>query len=354
MDKIMGYFRDTIENMDGYTPGFQPKNPEAVKLNTNENPYPPSPKAMEVVGKIADFQLRRYPDPMGGAFRQAASKVFGLPEDHIICVNGGDELLNYAFRAFCDAKRPAAWAEPTYSLYPVLAKLQECPVEMIDRQGDWLDKLARINAAMTIVCNPNAPTGEFTAVDQIAALAKRLSGVLLIDEAYVDFSEDNCLRLVKQCPNVIVLRSMSKGYSLAGLRAGLGFAQPALIEGLVKVKDSYNIDAAAIQIAAAAVLDQSYHNQNVQKIKTERRRMIDSLRRIGFAVPDSAANFVLAQCSTIRAEFLFEKLAERDIYVRYFRLPGLEDKLRITIGTPEQNDKLLAAMVDIIKHGEAK
>jgi histidinol-phosphate aminotransferase len=348
----MGYFRDTIEEMAGYTPGFQPKNPEAVKLNTNENPYPPSPKVMEAVRKIADFQLRRYPDPMGGAFRQAASKVFGLPEDHILCVNGGDELLNYAFRAFCDAGRPAAWAEPTYSLYPVLAKLQECPGEMIDRQGDWLDKLARINAAMTIVCNPNAPTGEFTEVDKIAALAKRLSGVLLVDEAYVDFSEDNCLRLVKQCPNVIVLRSMSKGYSLAGLRAGLGFAQPALIEGLVKVKDSYNIDAAAIQIAAAAVLDQSYHNQNVQKVKIERRRMIDRLRQMGFSVPDSAANFVLAQCNAIRAEFLFEKLAERDIYVRYFRLPGLEDKLRITIGTPEQNDKLLAAIQDIIKHGE--
>jgi len=289
---------------------------------------------------------------MGGAFRQAASKVFGLPEDYIICVNGGDELLNYAFRAFCDANRPAAWAEPTYSLYPVLAKLQECPVQMIHRQGDWLDKLARINAAMTIVCNPNAPTGEFTEVDQIAALARRLSGILLVDEAYVDFSEDNCLRLVKQCPNVIVLRSMSKGYSLAGLRAGLGFAQPALIEGLVKVKDSYNIDAVAIQIAAAAVLDQSYHNQNVQKVKTERRRVIDRLRQIGFIVPESAANFVLAQCTAVRATFLFEKLAERDIYVRYFRLPGLEDKLRITIGTPEQNDKLLAAIQDIIKHGE--
>jgi histidinol-phosphate aminotransferase len=348
----MGYFRDTIDKMDGYTPGFQPKNPEAVKLNTNENPYPPSPRVMAAVGKIADFQLRRYPNPMGGAFRQAASKVFGLPEDHILCVNGGDELLNYAFRAFCDSSRPAAWAEPTYSLYPVLAKLQECPAIIIDRQGDWLGELARINAAMTIVCNPNAPTGEFTEVDKIGSLAKRLNGVLLVDEAYADFSEDNCLRLVTQCPNVIVLRSMSKGYSLAGLRAGLGFAQPALIEGLAKVKDSYNIDAVAIQIAAAAVLDQSYHNQNVQKVKTERRRMVDALRQMGFIVPESAANFVLAQCNSVRAEFMFEKLAERDIYVRYFRLQGLDDKLRITIGTSEQNDKLLAAIQDIIKHGE--
>ena len=340
----MGYFRDTIENMDGYTPGFQPKNPDAVKLNTNENPYPPSLKVLEAVRSITDYQLRRYPDPMGGAFRQAASEVFGLPEDHIICVNGGDELLNYAFRAFCDANRPAAWAEPTYSLYPVLAKLQECPAVTIDRQGDWLEELARINAAMTIVCNPNAPTGEFTDVEKIADLAKRLSGVLLVDEAYVDFSEDNALRLVGQFPNIIILRSMSKGYSLAGLRAGLGFAQPKLIEGLVKVKDSYNIDAVAIQVAAAAVRDRNYHKQCVQKVKTERRRVIDRLRQLNFIVPDSAANFVLAQCTKIRADVLFEKLAAQDIYVRYFRLPGLEDKLRISIGTPEQNDKLLAAI----------
>jgi histidinol-phosphate aminotransferase len=340
----MGYFRDTIENMDGYTPGFQPKNPDAVKLNTNENPYPPSPKVLEAIRSVADYQLRRYPDPMGGAFRQAASEVFGFPEDHIICVNGGDELLNYAFRAFCDAKRSAVWAEPTYSLYPVLAKLQECPAVMIDRQGDWLKELARINVAMTIVCNPNAPTCEFADVEKIAVLAKQLTGVLLIDEAYVDFSEDNCLRLVRQCPNVIVLRSMSKGYSLAGLRAGLGFAQPALIEGLVKVKDSYNIDAVAIQAAAAALRDRDYHKQCVQKIKSERRRVTDQLRQLGLVVPDSAANFVLAQCKAIRADVLFEKLAEGDIYVRYFRLPGLEDKLRISIGTPEQNDKLLAAI----------
>ena len=345
----MEYFRDTIEKMAGYTPGFQPKNPDAVKLNTNENPYPPSPKVMEAIRSVTDFQLRRYPDPMGGAFRQAASEVFGLPEDCIICVNGGDELLSYAFRAFCDAKRPAAWAEPTYSLYPVLAKLQDCPAMTIDRQGNWLQELAQINAAMTIVCNPNAPTGEFTDVEKVADLAKRLSGVLLIDEAYVDFSEDDCLRLVKQFPNVIVLRSMSKGYSLAGLRAGLGFAQPKLIEGLIKVKDSYNIDAVAIQAAAAALRDRKYHERCVQKIKSERRRVIDRLRQVGLIVPESGANFVLAQCKAVRAEVLFEKLTAQDIYVRYFRLPGLEDKLRIAIGTPEQNDKLLAAIQEILK-----
>ena len=344
----MGYFRDSIEQMAGYTPGFQPKNPDAVKLNTNENPYPPSPKALEAIRGIADFQVRRYPDPMGGAFRQAASEVFGLPQDHILCVNGGDELLNYAFRAFCDATRPAAWVEPTYSLYPVLARLQDCRAMTIGRTGDSLEELARINAPFTIVCNPNAPTCEFAAVDEIAALARRLKGVLLVDEAYVDFSEDNCLRLVRELANVIVLRSMSKGYSLAGMRAGLGFAQPSLIEGLVKVKDSYNLDAVTIAAAAAAVRDQAYFKENVRKIKAERKRLTGALRLLGMEVPDSQTNFVLARCTGLSAERLFTSLAERDIYVRYFRLPGLEDKLRISIGTPAQNDMLLAAIEKII------
>ncbi len=344
----MGYFRETIEKMEGYTPGFQPKNPDAVKLNTNENPYPPSPKVLEAIRGIRDFQVRRYPDPMGGAFHQAASEVFDLPEDHVLCVNGGDELLNYAFRAFCDADRPAAWAEPTYSLYPVLARLQDCRAIQIDRNEDSLEELARINAPLTIVCNPNAPTCDFTPVDKIAELASRLEGVLLVDEAYVDFAQDNCLRLVRDFANVIVLRSMSKGYSLAGMRAGLGFAQPTLIEGLVKVKDSYNIDAVTITAAAEALRDQAYHKDCVAKIIAERSRMIGELRKMEIAVPDSTTNFVLAQSIQMPAEKLFKLLAERDIYVRYFKLPGLEDKLRITIGTPEQNDQLLRAIKEIL------
>jgi histidinol-phosphate aminotransferase len=344
----MGYFRDTIDKMEGYTPGFQPKNPDAVKLNTNENPYPPSPKVLDAVRAIADYQLRRYPDPLGGEFRQAASELFGLSQDYILCVNGGDELLNYAFRAFCDATRPAAWVEPTYSLYPVLAQLQDCTPQTVSRETVWLEKLAQINAPLTIVCNPNAPTCEFTPVDKIADLARRLTGILLIDEAYVDFSEDSCLRLIRQFDNVIVLRSMSKGYSLAGMRAGLGIAQPALIEGLIKVKDSYNIDAVAIQAAAAALRDQAYHKGCVTKVKSERTRVITKLRKLGFIVPDSATNFVLAQRDVQAIPYIFERLKQLDIYVRYFRLPGLEDKLRITIGTPQQNDALLEAIKEIV------
>jgi len=344
----MGYFRDTIETMAGYTPGFQPADADAVKLNTNENPWPPSPKVIEAIRAVRDFQIRRYPDPMGGVFRQAAAEIANVPAEWIICVNGGDELLNLAFRACCDENRPAAWAEPTYSLYPVLAHIQGCKAITVGRDGDWVEELAKINAALTIVCNPNAPTGESAPAEIVASLAGRLSGILLIDEAYVDFADGDCLSLVSEYPNVIVLRSMSKGYSLAGLRAGFGIARPEIIEGLVKVKDSYNVDAVAIEAAAAALRDRNYHKQCIEKIKTERARLRSQLCRMGFDVPESWTNFLLARSIGKEAKQVYKALLQRNIFVRYFALPGLEDKLRITIGTPEQNNQLLDALKEII------
>lgn len=347
----MGYFRENIEQMAGYVPGFQPRAAEVVKLNTNENPYPPSPKVMETIRNLPADKLRRYPEPMGDTFRQAAAPVLGVSPDHILCVNGGDDLLNICIRAICDAERPLAYPDPTYSLYPVLARAQGCPVIEVPRSGKWLDSLAQANAKLTIVCNPNAPTTDFVPVEQLGDLARRLKGVLLIDEAYVDFSEDNAIRLVQDCRNVIVLRSLSKGYSLAGLRFGFAVARPELIAGLIKVKDSYNVDALAIHAAAAAIADQAWHKQNVEKIKAERARLTSALHGLGLDVPESQANFLLARVAQPEAKTVYEELAKADIYVRYFNLPGLEDKLRITVGTPEQNDKLLAKLAAILQKG---
>jgi histidinol-phosphate aminotransferase len=347
----MGYFRENIEKAKGYEPGFQPKDSAVVKLNTNENPYPPSPKVMKVLSEISPEQLRRYPDPMGTAFRQAAAEVNGVAPDYIMCCNGGDELLKMAFQAFCDENRPVAYPVPTYSLYPVLAKLQNCrAVEVsFDSEFNLPAKLAGAGAGLTIVCNPNAPTGSFINVDELASLAAGLKGVLLIDEAYVDFAENNCAALVKDFDNVIILRSMSKGYSLAGIRFGYAIARPDLIAGLIKVKDSYNVDAVAVAVAAAAVRDQDYFRKTVEKIKAERGRLTKKLRDLRFDVPDSSSNFVLAQCKNGNASEIYEKLTRRNIFVRYFAYPRLEDKLRITIGTPEQNDKLLSALKEILK-----
>jgi histidinol-phosphate aminotransferase len=350
LELIMGCFRENIEKAEGYKPGFQPKQADVVKLNTNENPYPPSPAVMKALAEIEPEHLRRYPDPIGEKFRQAAAEVNGVSADCIMCCNGGDDLLTIAFRAFCDKSRPVAYPVPTYSLFPVLAKLQDCKAIEIpfDKEFNLPAKLAGTDAALTIVCNPNAPTGTFVSIEELASLADEFPGVLLVDEAYVDFAEQNCSGLVKDFDNLLILRSMSKGYSLAGLRFGYAIAQPALIAGLMKVKDSYNVDTVAIAVATAAIKDQDYFKENIEKVKAERRRLAAELKALKFEVLDSAANFVLAKTKNCKASEIYDKLAQSNIYVRHFGLPGLEDKLRISVGTPEQNDKLLLALKEIL------
>ncbi|MHC4460326.1 MAG: histidinol-phosphate transaminase [Planctomycetota bacterium] len=346
----MAYFRENIEKVKGYEPGFQPQQTDVVKLNTNENPYPPSPKVMKVLAEINTEQLRRYPDPMGTAFRQAAAEVNDVPADYIMCCNGGDELLTIALRAFCDENRPVAYPVPGYSLYPVLANLQNCKAIEVPFDGEFNlpPKLAGTAAALTIVCNPNAPSGTFTSVDEMASLADELAGVLLIDEAYVDFAEDNCAGLVKDFDNVVILRSMSKGYSLAGMRFGYAIAGPGLITGLMKVKDSYNVDAVALSVATAAIKDQKYFKENVEKVKKGRAILTAQLRALKFKVAGSSANFVLAESKNCKANEIYDKLVQRNIYVRFFDLPGLSNKLRITVGTSEENEKLILALKEIL------
>lgn len=352
----MGYFRKNIEKVKGYEPGFQPKETDVIKLNTNENPYPPSPQVLKVLAEIDPERLRKYPDPIGNEFREAAAQINSVRSDDIMCCNGGDDLLTMAFRAFCDKNRPVAYPVPTYSLYPVLAKLQNCRAIEIPFDGEFNlpAKLTGTKAALTIVCNPNAPSGSFVSVDELASLADELSGILLIDEAYVDFAEANCTQLIKKFDNIIILRSMSKGYGLAGMRFGYAIAQSNLIKGLMKVKDSYNVDAIALAVATAAIKDQKYFTETTEKVKKARGLLIEQLRDLGLEVPQSQANFVLARCKNRKADIIFEKLQERRIYVRYFDLPGLEDKLRITVGTDEQNNILISALKEILSQETAQ
>jgi len=346
----MGYFRKNIEQAQGYTPGFQPGRTDVVKLNTNENPYPPSPAVLKVLAEFSPDGLRRYPDPLGSVFRQAAAEVNGVSAENIMCTNGGDDLLTIAFRAFCDEQNPVAYPVPTYSLYPVLAKLENCDVIEVpfDDEFNLPARLATTKAALTIVCNPNAPSGSFINVEELACLADEISGVLLIDEAYVDFADSNCISMVKKFGNVIILRSMSKGYSLAGIRFGYAIADADLISGLMKVKDSYNVDAVAIAAATAAIKDQKHFEDNVEKIKSERTRLTEKLRALGFDINESSSNFVLAETKNHKASDIYDKLVKRNIYVRYFALPRLDNKLRITVGTEEQNDILLNALKEIL------
>ncbi|MHC4552027.1 MAG: histidinol-phosphate transaminase [Planctomycetota bacterium] len=346
----MTYFRKTIEDMAGYVPGFQPKTADVIKLNTNENPWPASPKVFEAIAGLKPLDFQRYPEAAGDSFRRAAAAVLDVQADNIICTNGGDDLLTICVRACCDESRPMAFAQPTYSLYPVLAQIQGCETIEVERdENGSLDELAKIDAPLTIVCNPNAPTCELLPIDALGELASRLTGALLIDEAYVDFAEDNAIRLVNEFDNIVILRSMSKGYSLAGLRFGFGIASKRMMEGLMKVKDSYPTDAVAIAAATAAIKDQANLKANVEKIKAERTRLTQELTTLGFEVNPSQTNFLLARClESCNAKEIHEALTKQNIFIRYFSLDGLTDKLRITVGTPEQNDLVLAALKEIL------
>ncbi len=264
--------------MAGYVPGEQPSDPRVVKLNTNENPYPPSPKAMAAIAAVTAEQLRRYPSPNGKAFREAAAQVHGVSPDMILPTNGGDELLSIALRACAGEHECVAFLEPSYSLYPVLTALQGAKAEVLQYRisgVNWElpEGIENTRAAILLIVNPNAPSGTFVEVARLEQIAKAFAGLLVIDEAYVDFAPGNALSLVKSYPNVLILRSMSKGYGLAGMRFGYGIGQAALLRQLEKVRDSYPCDAVSIAAATAAILDQEYAKQCWQKVIAERQRL---------------------------------------------------------------------------------
>lgn len=347
----MTYFRKNINAMSGYEPGEQPISTTVIKLNTNENPYPPSPTALETLRSLDGELLRRYPDPMATRFRHAVSKVLSVPTDWILVGNGSDDLLTMVTRACTEPSRRVVYPTPTYILYRTLAQMQDAEFVEVPYDENYnlpIDKLIQADGAITFVASPNSPSGTAVPVELLDKLATRLSGVLIVDEAYIDFAEENALELVKKYDNVIVLRTLSKGYSLAGLRLGFGVANPALLEGLIKVKDSYNVDAVACAVGAAAIEDQEYKIANAQKIKISRTKLASDLKQLGFRVWPSQANFLLVRAPNDNAEYLYQTLKAQGILVRYFKQPQLEDKLRITVGTTEQNEALVKTLTQII------
>jgi histidinol-phosphate aminotransferase len=348
----MTYFRQNIDNLAAYVPGEQPApNTKVIKLNTNENPYPPSPQALQVLRELDGELLRRYPQPMARAFQEAASQVLNLPTDWILVGNGSDDLLTMIMRACAEPGRRVVYPMPTYVLYRTLAQIQDAEVVEVPFPEDYslpIEQLIKVQGAVTFIASPNSPSGTSASIELLEELASQLSGILVIDEAYADFADFNALDLVKKYNNVIVLRTLSKGYSLAGLRLGFGIANPSLLSGLLKVKDSYNVDAIACAVGAAAILDQNHKISNAQKIKDSRTKMSESLQKLGFSVMPSQANFLLVQSPSGNAQSLYEILKERGILVRYFNQPFLVDKLRITIGTPEQNQTLIQILSDIL------
>jgi histidinol-phosphate aminotransferase len=342
------FVRANIRQMEGYTPGEQPGAGErVVKLNTNENPFPPSAKVMQAIRDVEPEMLRRYPNPVGQAFREAAAKLFGVTPGMILCGNGSDDILTIATRTFIPPGGVLAYPEPTYSLYPVLARLEEAKVLPVPWGVEWslpTDELAEAKAAAIYLANPNAPSGTFVPSSQIATLASKFDGLLLIDEAYVDFADDNCLDLVREFPNVVISRTFSKAYSLAGLRFGYAIAQEQVVHEMLKVKDSYNVDAISVIAATAALLDQESAKKTWEYVRGERQRLTSELQQLGWSVLPSQANFILATVPGGKAREAYQKLKQQGILVRYFDLPGLSDKLRITVGRAEENNALLAGI----------
>jgi histidinol-phosphate aminotransferase len=347
----MSRFRPAIDALHGYVPGEQPPGGAGVvKLNTNENPYPPSPRALAALAAIDGDSLRRYPQPFADTFRRSAAEVLGVDPDWILVGNGSDDLLTMLFRAVTGTGRTVAYPAPTYVLYRTLAAIQGAPVMEVPFDEEYtlpVAALAEAGAALTIVANPNSPSGTTATVEQLAELAARTAGVVAVDEAYVAFAERSALDLVRRNGRVIVLRTLSKSHGLAGLRLGFGVAHPDLLSGLAKVKDSYNVGAVAALVGAAAVRDVEYTRETVERIRTTRTRLGRALAGRGFRVWPSQANFVLARPADGDALRLYRELRERGVLVRYFAEPGLADKLRITVGTDRQTARLLSALADL-------
>jgi histidinol-phosphate aminotransferase len=347
----MSYFRRSVDEMSAYQPGEQPQQPGFVKLNTNENPYPPSPKVLEALREQVGPSLRLYPDPLANRFREAVAKVLDFPVDWIMAGNGSDDLLTIVTRAFVGEGERVVYPVPTYSLYRTLAQLQGAQSVEIPFPADYglPQRLAEASGQLTLLANPNSPSGTWVPPAAVEGLASKCRNVLVVDEAYVDFAEGSCLDVVRRRRNVIVLRTLSKSFSLCAMRIGFAVAHPEIIEGMMKVKDSYNVNRLAIFAGAAAMEDIAWTRRNADKIKATRTRTIETLSRLGFSCWPSQSNFVLARATQgISARSIYEKLKQRKILVRYFDQPRVDDCLRISVGTDEEMDKLFMALRDVL------
>lgn len=353
----MTYERDNIAKLDPYVPGEQPQTDQVIKLNTNEHPDLPCQAVVDALHQFDPELLRRYPSPTAQPFRELAANVHEITPDQVIATNGGDELLRLLFTVFTEpGGQGVGLSEPTYTLYEVLAAIHNTRVTKINRLDDWslpqdyAQQLNDAGATLAFIVNPHAPTGKLEPVETIRKIAQGFKGILVVDEAYTHFATHDCLELVRQnsgLDNVIILRTLSKGYSLAGLRFAYGLASsPALIESLDKARDSYNTDAISQVLACAALGSHQQVAGSWKKIIQERQRMTDELTKRHWQILPSQANFILAQApggidDTVR---IYQTLKKQGIFVRYFNQPRLLDKLRISIGSPDQNNTLLAAL----------
>lgn len=360
--------RPCFDTLRAYVPGEQPKIRNLIKLNTNENPYPPSPKVLKAVRKSVDGRLRLYPNPTAQPLREALAGLHGCTADHIIVGNGSDELLALATRAFVEPvgrKNPAATArhlvqyfEPSYSLYPVLSDIQSAvrnpvplrpdfdlpSVQQLKRGGLW-----DFSAALTLVTTPNAPSGRGYSTKQLETLCRAQKGMVILDEAYVDFAEENALELALKHPHVLVSRTFSKAYSLCFQRVGYFVGHPEIITALNKLRDSYNVNGLGQVAAEATLSDLGYYRRHFRKIIQTRTWLTKQLNALGFQCLPSRTNFILVRPPVLPAKEWMERLRRAAILVRWFSSEPVLSFIRITIGTREEAGKLVTSARDILK-----
>ena len=340
-----------IRGLEAYVPGEQPRDRRYIKLNTNENPYPPSPKALEAMRAAVCADLRLYPDPECSRLLEALSSRYGMKREQLFVGNGSDEVLAMAFAAFFDpAGLPILFADISYSFYPVYAAFYGVPTAPVPLREDFslpVESFLRPNGGV-ILCNPNAPTAMALPLAEVERIVAGNPGsVVLVDEAYVDFGGESAVGLIDKYPNLLVVRTTSKSYSMAGLRVGWAMGNEDLIAALNTVKNSFNsytLDRVALAGAAAAIEDLDYFEENCRRVIATRERSRRELEALGFRVLPSAANFLFAAPPQPDAETVFRRLREEGVLVRYFKKPRIDGFLRISVGTDEEMDGLLAAL----------
>jgi histidinol-phosphate aminotransferase len=354
------FWSPIVHRLTPYVPGEQPKIANLIKLNTNENPYGPSLRALEAIRAATGESLKLYPDPHGDALKHAVANHFGnhgITPKHVFVGNGSDEVLAHIFLGLLKHEAPLLFPDITYSFYPVYCGLYEVPFEVVPLTDDFSLNIADYQrpagqVGAIIFPNPNAPTGKLLPLAEIEALLQAVPhAVVVIDEAYIDFGGDTAIALVNRYPNLLVVQTLSKSRSLAGLRVGFAVGHPELIEGLERIKDSFNsypLDRLALAGAVAAVEDRNYFEQTCRKVITSRETLVANLTAQGFEVIPSAANFIFARHPGRDAGELAQALRERGIIVRHFKLPRIDQYLRITVGTDEQCGALTGALREIL------
>ena len=357
----MSFERENITRIEGYLPGEQPSSLDVIKLNTNENPYPASPLVAETLSKIKVDELRRYPSALADEFCSLASRVHNVNPENIIPTNGGDELLRLILTTFAGENDTLAITTPSYSLYPVLADIQGCSLIEIPLNNDlnYPDEFSEIvvnsSAKICLLVNPHAPTGGLLSVSFIDKLASNFKGVLVVDEAYSDFVDPalryDCIPLISKHKNLLLLRTLSKGYSLAGLRFGYGLGDSELIAPIkYKTRDSYNTDYISQQLARAALSSRDYAMSTWDRIRESRKILSKKLEQLGLRSWPSQTNFILVQIpDDPGAKYVYKKLKLDNILVRHFDVNNLKDKIRITIGSEDENKRLISSLEKILK-----